>query len=237
MNNEIHSRTALLMGASAVERLRQCRVAVFGVGGVGGFCAEALARCGVGMLDLIDADEVSVSNMNRQLIATLDTVGQRKVIAMRDRLAVAAPGCTVTCRDMFYLPENADAIDLSVYDYVVDCIDTVSAKLELAVRCTALEIPVISAMGAGNKLDPTKFVITDIYKTETCPLARVMRRELRKRGVPALKVVYSTETAKTPVLPDGTPSRTPGSVSFVPGVAGMILAGEVVRDLTECLWN
>ena len=138
MNNEIHSRTALLMGANAVDRLRQCRVAVFGVGGVGGFCAEALARCGIGALDLIDADEVSVSNMNRQLIATLDTVGQRKVLAMRDRLAVAAPECRITCYDMFYLPENADDIDLSVYDYVVDCIDTVSAKLELAVRCTAL---------------------------------------------------------------------------------------------------
>lgn len=233
MNHEIHSRTALLMGMSAVERLQQCRIAVFGVGGVGGFCAEALARSGVGALDLIDADEVSVSNMNRQLIATAATVGQRKVLAMRDRLAVAAPDCAVTCHDIFYLPENADAIDLSVYHYVVDCIDTVSAKIELAVRCTALGVPVISAMGAGNKLDPTKFIITDIYKTETCPLARVMRRELRKRGVPSLKVVYSTETAKTPVLPDGTPSRTPGSVSFVPGVAGMILASAVVRDLTE----
>lgn len=233
MNHEIHSRTALLIGMSAVERLQQCRIAVFGVGGVGGFCAEALARSGVGALDLIDADEVSVSNMNRQLIATAATVGQRKVLAMRDRLAVAAPDCAVTCHDIFYLPENADAIDLSIYDYVVDCIDTVSAKIELAVRCTALGVPVISAMGAGNKLDPTKFIITDIYKTETCPLARVMRRELRKRGVPSLKVVYSTETAKTPVLPDGTPSRTPGSVSFVPGVAGMILASAVVRDLTE----
>lgn len=233
MNHEIHSRTALLMGMSAVERLQQCRIAVFGVGGVGGFCAEALARSGVGALDLIDADEVSVSNMNRQLIATAATVGQRKVLAMRDRLAVAAPDCAVTCHDLFYLPENADAIDLSIYDYVVDCIDTVSAKIELAVRCTALGVPVISAMGAGNKLDPTKFIITDIYKTETCPLARIMRRELRKRGVPSLKVVYSTETAKTPVLPDGTPSRTPGSVSFVPGVAGMILASAVVRDLTE----
>ena len=221
------------MGMSAVERLQQCRIAVFGVGGVGGFCAEALARSGVGALDLIDADEVSVSNMNRQLIATAATVGQRKVLAMRDRLAVAAPDCAVTCHDIFYLPENADAIDLSVYHYVVDCIDTVSAKIELAVRCTALGVPVISAMGAGNKLDPTKFIITDIYKTETCPLARVMRRELRKRGVPSLKVVYSTETAKTPVLPDGTPSRTPGSVIFVPGVAGMILASAVVRDLTE----
>ena len=233
MNHEIHSRTALLMGMPAVERLQQCRIAVFGVGGVGGFCAEALARSGVGALDLIDADEVSVSNMNRQLIATAATVGQRKVLAMRDRLADAAPDCTVTCHDLFYLPENADSIDLSVYDYVVDCIDTVSAKIELAVRCTALGVPVISAMGAGNKLDPTKFIITDIYKTETCPLARVMRRELRKRGVPSLKVVYSTETAKTPILPDGTPSRTPGSVSFVPGVAGMILASAVVRDLTE----
>jgi len=233
MNHEIQARTELLIGASAVERLSACRVAVFGVGGVGGFCAEALARCGVGALDLIDADDVSVSNMNRQLIATRSTVGQRKVLAMRDRLADAAPDCRVTCHDLFYLPENADAIDLSVYDYVVDCIDTVSAKLELAVRCTALGVPIISAMGAGNKLDPTKFIITDIYKTETCPLARVMRRELRKRGVPSLKVVYSTETARTPVLPDGTPSRTPGSVSFVPGVAGMILASEVVRDLTH----
>ena len=232
MHQEMNARTAMLLGNASLDRLSRCRVAVFGVGGVGGHCAEALARCGVGAIDLIDADDVSVSNMNRQMVATTETVGMRKVEAMRMRLAEAAPGCTVTCRDMFYLPENADEIDLSKYDYVADCIDTVIAKLELATRCSALNVPVISAMGAGNKLDPTKFIVTDIYKTETCPLARVMRRELRKRGVTKLKVVYSTETAHTPVGPDGEPSRTPGSVSFVPGVAGMIMAGAIIRDLT-----
>lgn len=233
MHQEINARTAMLLGDAGLEKLHASRVAVFGVGGVGGHCAEALARCGVGAVDLIDADDVSVSNMNRQLVATLDTVGMRKTEAMRLRIAQVAPDCRVTCHDMFYLPENADTIDLSQYDYVADCIDTVSAKLELAVRCHALGVPVISAMGAGNKLDPAKFIVTDIYKTETCPLARVMRRELRKRGVPALKVVYSTETARTPVGPDGMPSRVPGSVSFVPGVAGMIMAGAMIRDLTE----
>lgn len=233
MRTERLSREALLLGDDAVERLGQRRVAVFGVGGVGGYTVEALARAGIGALDLIDPDRISESNMNRQLIAGLDTLGQLKVEALARRLAQIAPDCRVTCHPLFYLPENADSLDLRCYDYVVDAVDTVSAKLELAVRCQALGIPLISAMGAGNKLDPSRFVITDIYKTQTCPLARVMRRELRKRGVRALQVCYSTEEALQPRQADGTPSRTPGSISFVPGVAGLMLAGEVVRRLAQ----
>ena len=233
MRTERLSREALLLGDDAVERLGQRRVAVFGVGGVGGYTVEALARAGIGALDLIDPDRISESNMNRQLIAGLDTLGQLKVEALARRLAQIAPDCRVTCHPLFYLPENADSLDLRCYDYVVDAVDTVSAKLELAVRCQALGIPLISAMGAGNKLDPSRFVITDIYKTQTCPLARVMRRELRKRGVRALQVCYSTEEALQPRQADGTPSRTPGSISFVPSVAGLMLAGEVVRRLAQ----
>lgn len=233
MRRERLSREALLLGEAAVERLGQRRVAVFGVGGVGGYTVEALARAGIGALDLIDPDRISESNMNRQLIAGLDTLGQLKVEALARRLAQIAPDCRVTCHPLFYLPENAGALDLRCYDYVVDAVDTVSAKLELAVRCEALGVPLISAMGAGNKLDPSRFVITDIYATQTCPLARVMRRELRKRGVRALRVCYSTEEATLPRQADGSPSRTPGSVSFVPGVAGLMLAGEVIRHLAQ----
>lgn len=233
MRTERLSREALLLGDAAVERLGQRRVAVFGVGGVGGYTVEALARAGIGALDLIDPDRISESNMNRQLIAGLDTLGQLKVEALARRLAQIAPDCRVTCHPLFYLPENADSLDLRCYDYVVDAVDTVSAKLELAVRCQALGIPLISAMGAGNKLDPSRFVITDIYETQTCPLARVMRRELRKRGVRALQVCYSTEEALQPRQADDAPSRTPGSISFVPGVAGLMLAGEVVRRLAQ----
>ena len=233
MRTERLSREALLLGDDAVERLGQRRVAVFGVGGVGGYTVEALARAGIGALDLIDPDRISESNMNRQLIAGLDTLGQLKVEALARRLAQIAPDCRVTCHPLFYLPENADSLDLRCYDYVVDAVDTVSAKLELAVRCQALGIPLISAMGAGNKLDPTAFEVTDISKTSVDPLARVMRRELRKRGVRALQVCYSTEEALQPRQADGTPSRTPGSISFVPGVAGLMLAGEVVRRLAQ----
>ena len=186
----------------------------------------------MGALDLIDADTVSLSNLNRQLIATLDTVGQRKVDVLAERISRINPACQVTCYPMFYLPENADTIDLARYDYVVDAIDTVSAKLELARRCSALQVPLISAMGAGNKLDPSKFVITDITKTTTCPLARVMRRELRKCGVNHLTVCYSTEEAHICTDAQGQRIRTPGSISFVPGVAGLMIAGEVVRKLT-----
>ena len=232
MQQEIFSREALLIGQDAVDTLAKRRVAVFGVGGVGGYTVEALARAGVGALDLIDADTVSLSNLNRQLIATLDTVGQRKVDVLAERISRINPACQVTCYPMFYLPENADTIDLARYDYVVDAIDTVSAKLELARRCSALQVPLISAMGAGNKLDPSKFVITDITKTTTCPLARVMRRELRKRGVNHLTVCYSTEEARICTDAQGQRIRTPGSISFVPGVAGLMIAGEVVRKLT-----
>ena len=231
MSEEIFSREALLIGDEALSRLHGRHVAVFGVGGVGGYVVEALARAGVGALTLIDADVVALSNLNRQLIATLDTVGMPKVEAMRERIARIAPDCRVTCVQQFYLPDNAGEIDLSSFDYVVDAVDTVSAKLELAVRCHELHVPIISAMGAGNKLDPSKLVVTDLYQTSMCPLARVMRRELRKRGVDALPVVYSTEEAHTPVLPDGTPSRTPGSISFVPGAAGLLLASVVVHAL------
>ena len=232
MQQEIFSREALLIGQDVVDTLAKRRVAVFGVGGVGGYTVEALARAGVGALDLIDADTVSLSNLNRQLIATLDTVGQRKVDVLAERISRINPACQVTCYPMFYLPENADTIDLARYDYVVDAIDTVSAKLELARRCSALQVPLISAMGAGNKLDPSKFVITDITKTTTCPLARVMRRELRKRGVNHLTVCYSTEEAHVCTDAQGQRIRTPGSISFVPGVAGLMIAGEVVRKLT-----
>ena len=232
MQQEIFSREALLIGQDAVDTLAKRRVAVFGVGGVGGYTVEALARAGVGALDLIDADTVSLSNLNRQLIATLDTVGQRKVDVLAERISRINPACQLTCYPIFYLPENADTIDLARYDYVVDAIDTVSAKLELARRCSALQVPLISAMGAGNKLDPSKFVITDITKTTTCPLARVMRRELRKRGVNHLTVCYSTEEAHICTDAQGQRIRTPGSISFVPGVAGLMIAGEVVRKLT-----
>lgn len=232
MQQEIFSREALLIGQDAVDTLAKRRVAVFGVGGVGGYTVEALTRAGVGALDLIDADTVSLSNLNRQLIATLDTVGQRKVDVLAERISRINPACQVTRYPIFYLPENADTIDLARYDYVVDAIDTVSAKLELARRCSALQVPLISAMGAGNKLDPSKFVITDITKTTTCPLARVMRRELRKRGVNHLTVCYSTEEAHICTDAQGQRIRTPGSISFVPGVAGLMIAGEVVRKLT-----
>lgn len=226
-------RTEMLLGAQAVDRLREARVAVFGVGGVGGFAAEALIRAGVGSMDLIDNDTVALSNLNRQIIALHSTLGQSKVQAMARRLADINPQARITCHEMFYLPENADEIDLSRFDYIIDAVDTVAAKLELITRASRLGVPVISAMGAGNKLDPTKIVITDIYKTSTCPLARVIRSQCKKRGIPGLKVAYSTEPALHPA-PCGEPSSrraTPGSVSFVPSVMGLIIAGEVVRDI------
>lgn len=226
-------RTEMLLGAQAVDRLREARVAVFGVGGVGGFAAEALIRAGVGSMDLIDNDTVALSNLNRQIIALHSTLGQSKVQAMARRLADINPQARITCHEMFYLPENADEIDLSRFDYIIDAVDTVAAKLELITRASRLGVPIISAMGAGNKLDPTKIVITDIYKTSTCPLARVIRSQCKKRGIPSLKVAYSTEPALHPA-PCGEPSSrraTPGSVSFVPSVMGLIIAGEVVRDI------
>lgn len=240
-------RTRLLVGDGPLERLGRAKVAVFGIGGVGGFCVEALARAGVGALDLYDDDTVSESNLNRQLIALHSTVGQPKAEVAAARVRDIAPDCRVRAVRMFYLPENADQVDFRQYDYVVDCIDTVAAKLDIVRRCTELGVPVISAMGTGNKLDPTGFVVTDISKTENCPLARVMRKELRKRGIRHLKVVYSKEEPHTPLAPveteppAGADTRprssarraTPGSISFVPAAAGLVLASAVVRELGE----
>ena len=242
---EQFSRTELLLGSRATERLHNAKVAVFGVGGVGGYCVEALARSGIGSLHLYDDDTISVSNLNRQIVALHSTIGQPKVQVMADRVRDINPDCDVQAFCMFYLPENADQVDLSQYDYVIDCIDTVAAKLELATRCIALQVPFISAMGSGNKLDPTAFTVTDISKTEGCPLARVMRKELRRRGITHLKVVYSSELPRTPIHPvqaepptqndtrPGSSARraTPGSTPFVPATAGLVLAGAVVRDL------
>lgn len=230
------SRTELLLGGEAMERLRNARVAVFGVGGVGGYVVEALARSGIGMLDLIDSDTVSESNINRQIIALGSTIGQYKVDAAKARIADIDPECKVTAHRMFFMPETADQLDFSQYGYVVDAIDTVTGKIEIIMRAKAAGVPVISSMGAGNKLDPTAFVVTDIYKTSVCPLARVMRREMKKRGVDSLKVVYSTEQAIVPrysgeTQPYGKP--VPGSNAFVPSVAGLIIAGEVIKELAE----
>lgn len=235
------SRTRLLLGEAGMDRLAAARVAVFGLGGVGGSAVEALARSGVGALDLFDDDVVSLTNLNRQAVATVDTLGMPKAEAMALRVAAVAPGARVTAHRMFYVPENADRVDLSVYDYIVDAVDTVAAKLELAVRATALGVPIISAMGAGNKLDPTKLVISDIYKTSVCPLARVMRRELRKRGVKRLKVAWSTEPPAEPrgeLPPEDAlhPRRSiPGSTAFVPPAMGLAIAAEVVRTLAGAL--
>ena len=231
------ARTELLLGAAAMERLARARVAVFGVGGVGGYVAEALARSGVGALELFDDDEVSLTNLNRQIIATHETLGLPKAEAMAARIKSIAPDCEAVPRRMFYMPENADEVDLSRFDYVVDAVDTVAAKLELAVRCDALGVPIISAMGAGNKLDPTRLRVTDIGKTSVCPLARVMRRELKKRGVKKLKAAWSTEPPAAqmgaPITDDGPhPRRSiPGSTAFVPSAMGLVIAAEVVKDL------
>lgn len=238
-------RTRLLVGDEPLERLRRARIAVFGVGGVGGYCVEALARAGVGTLHLYDDDTVSESNLNRQLAALHSTIGQPKAEVMARRLQDINPDCQVRAIRMFYLPQNADQVDLSQYDYVVDCIDTVAAKLELVTRCTALQVRIISAMGSGNKLDPTAFEVSDLSRTQGCPLARVMRKELRRRGISHLKVVWSREEPRAPLappeaeLPPGGDTRpassprraVPGSVSFVPGAAGLVLAGAVIRDL------
>ena len=232
------SRTQLLLGAEGVKALAASRVCVFGVGGVGGYVVEALARAGVGALDIVDADNVDVSNLNRQIIATWDTVGQPKVQVMAQRIASINPDCRVTAHQCFYLPEQRDAFDFSQYNYVVDAIDTVTAKIDLVLAAGEAGVPIISAMGAGNKLDPTRLEVADIYDTSVCKLAKVMRKELRVRGVKALKCVYSKEepvkiTAEA-AASVGLPTEgklPPGSVSFVPSVAGLIIAGEVVKDL------
>ena len=233
-------RFALLVGQGGVERLKKSRVAVFGVGGVGGHCAEALCRAGIGSLDIFDGDVVSVTNINRQVVALHSTIGLDKAAVMRERLMDINPEAAIVARKLFYLPETAGDVDLSAYDYVVDAVDTVTAKLELACRAHALGVPLISSMGAANKLDPTAFVVADIYETSVCPLARIMRTELRKRGVLSLKVVYSRET---PIKPGqggiggaewGKTSRPlPASCSFVPPAAGLIIAGEVIKDLMK----
>lgn len=232
-------RTALITGEKAVEKLSQSTVAIFGIGGVGGYVAEALARAGVGKFVLVDNDRVAPSNINRQIIALHSTVGRLKAEVMKERILDINPLAEVRRIDAFYLPENADEFDFSEYSYAVDAVDTVTAKIDIVMRAQAAGVPVISCMGAGNKLDPTAFRVADIFSTSVCPLARVMRSELKKRGVKALKVVYSTEKPLSPVLPEGTQPdpasahrrQTPGSISFVPSVAGLIAAGEVIKDL------
>ncbi|MBQ6711914.1 MAG: tRNA threonylcarbamoyladenosine dehydratase [Clostridia bacterium] len=227
------SRTALLLGEEGVNALKKARVAVFGIGGVGGFACEALARAGVGSLLLVDDDTVSESNLNRQLIALRSTIGQPKVSVMAARIADIDPSITVETRQCFFDETTAGSFDFSAFDYVIDAIDTVSAKVELICRAKAAGIPIVSCMGAGNKLDPTKFVVTDLAKTDTCPLARVLRQRLRKQGIAHLQVVYSTEPPLTPLetIEDGGRRQLPGSVSFVPSAAGLVAAGAVIRAL------
>ena len=227
-------RTRLLIGDEAVDRLKAAHVIVFGVGGVGGYTAEALARAGVGKLTLVDADVVSDSNRNRQILALLSTVGQPKVEVAAKRIAEINPDCVVEPVQLFYGPDTADAIDFSGADYVVDAIDTVSAKLELIARAKAANVPVICSMGTGNKIHPELLTLTTLDKTSGCPLAKVMRVECRKRGLNDVQVVYSTEPARKCFVPDteGTGRHAPGSISFVPGTAGLLLAGKVIRDIT-----
>lgn len=245
------SRTQLLLGREGIEKLKASRVAVFGIGGVGGYAVEALARSGVGALDLIDDDRVCLTNLNRQLHATRKTIGKYKVDVAEERIHDINPDCVVRTYKTFFTPETADEFDFTVFDYVIDAIDTVTGKIELVMRANAAGTPIISCMGAGNKLDPTAFEVADIYKTSICPLARVMRRELKKRGIKRLKVVYSREQPIRPdedmeiscrthcVCPPGTARKCtvrrdiPGSTAFVPSVAGLIICGEVVKDLVN----
>ena len=244
MENQF-SRTELLFGTRAMEKIAGARVAVFGIGGVGGYTVEALVRSGIGEIDLIDSDTVSLTNLNRQIIATKSSIGKYKVDVMRERIMDINPDVKVHVHKCFYLPETKDQFDFSQYDYVVDAVDTVTAKLQIVEEAEAAGVPVISSMGAGNKLDPAAFQVADIYKTFVCPLAKVMRRELKKRGIKKLKVVYSQEL---PVMPDPellssyseevsplAPQKrsVPGSVAFVPSVAGLIIAGEVLKDLAK----
>jgi Dinucleotide-utilizing enzymes involved in molybdopterin and thiamine biosynthesis family 1 len=244
------SRTELMFGNEGMEKLQNSRVAVFGIGGVGGYTVEALARSGVGSIDLIDDDKVCLTNINRQIIATRKTVGKYKVDVMKERILEINPNANVTTHQCFYLPSTADQFDFTKYDYIVDAIDTVSAKIEMILRAQEKNVPIISCMGAGNKLDPTRFEITDIYKTSICPLAKVMRKELKVRGVKKCKVLYSQEPARKPledmafscknncICPPGAERKCtdrrqiPGSNAFVPSVAGLIIAGEVIKDLT-----
>ena len=232
------SRTQLLFGPEAMNKLSQCRVAVFGIGGVGGYAVEALVRSGIGTLDLIDDDRVCLTNLNRQLHATRKTVGKYKVDIAEERVHEINPDCRVNTYKTFYMPDTREQFDFAQYDYVIDAIDTVTGKLSLIEAARAAGTPVISSMGAGNKLDPTAFRVADIHETSVCPLARIMRSECRKRGIDHLKVVYSTEP---PLHPEEKPEEEgnagrrdiPGSVAFVPSVAGMIIAGEVIRELIQ----
>ena len=244
------SRTELLFGKEAMEKLKNSRVAVFGIGGVGGYTVEALVRSGLGTVDIIDDDKVCLTNINRQIYATRKTIGKYKVDVAEERILEINPDAKVNKFKTFYMPDTADMFDFSDYDYVVDAIDTVKGKIELAVNAQKTSTPVISSMGAGNKLDPTGFEVTDIYKTSVCPLARVMRYELKKRNIPHLKVVYSKEKPINPIddmtisckenciCPPGTARKctnrrqVPGSTAFVPSVVGLIIAGEVIKDLT-----
>lgn len=243
------SRTELLLGKEAMNKLEDARVAVFGIGGVGGYVCEALVRSGVGKFDLIDDDKVCLTNLNRQIIATRKTVGKYKTDVMKDRILEINPKAEVNIYNCFFLPDTADEFPFEEYDYVVDAVDTVTAKIALVMKCKELNVPIISSMGAGNKLDASAFRVADIYKTKVCPLAKVMRRELKKRGVKKLKVVYSEEQPTRPledmsiscrancICPPGAEHKCterrdiPGSVAFVPSVAGLIIAGEVVKDL------
>ena len=230
MEENQFERTALLLGKASVERLARKRVAVFGVGGVGGFVCEGLVRAGIGAIDIGDKDTVALSNINRQLIALHSTVGKNKVDVLEERLKDINKDLIIKKYKCFFLPETSDTFDFREYDYVVDAIDTVTGKIELILKAKEAGVPIISAMGAGNKLDPTAFQVSDIYKTSVCPLARVMRRELKKRGVEKLKVVYSKEEPIKPQFGEGE-EVVPGSISFVPPVVGLIIAGEVVKDL------
>lgn len=243
------SRTQLLLGESAMQELANKRVAVFGIGGVGGYACEALVRSGIGAFDIIDDDKVCLTNLNRQIIATRKTVGKYKTEVMKERMLEINPNVDVRIHNCFFLPENADEFPFDEYDYIIDAVDTVTAKISIIMKANELGIPVISSMGAGNKLDPTAFMVADIYKTRVCPLAKVMRRELKKRGVKKLKVVYSEEQPTRPIEDMSISCRTncicppgaehkcterrdiPGSVAFVPSVVGLIIAGEVIKDI------
>ena len=230
--NEQHSRTEMMLGSEGVNRLFAAKVAVFGVGGVGGYAVEALARAGIGQIDLIDSDRVSVSNINRQIIATHSTVGMYKTEAMKERILSINPDAKVTCHNLFFDENTKTSFNFSDYDYVIDAIDSLGAKVELIASAHEAGTKIISAMGAGNKLDPTQFEVSDISKTTVCPLARAVRIALRKRGINHLKVVYSKEPpVNTPEVSDGERRRVPGSISFVPSAMGLIIAGEVIKDI------